>query len=128
MMVVRKQEIAAWMWTGEGLDAPALAAYRASLDEPSIFLELKAGTDIFAGVPAPVRAHRELLAAFEPPPAGGRITVIPLRVRNRLVAALLLEPPADGFADGSLAEFRRIAAKAAIAFELCIMRAKLRKA
>ncbi len=44
------------------------------------------------------------------------------------MASLLVEPLDGRLADDLFAELRRIAAKAAIAFELCIMRAKLKKA
>lgn len=128
LLVARKQEIAAWMWSGEGLDAPKLAAYRAGLDEPSIFQSLAQGADGFEGVLPPVPAHRALLEALAPDSHGRPFVAIPLRVRSRLVAALVLEPEGEGLGDELRSEFRRIAAKAAIAFELCIMRAKLKKA
>jgi GAF domain-containing protein len=75
-----------------------------------------------------VPAHRALLEAFARDSSGRSFFALPLRVRGRLVAALLLEPRDEEFSEEQLAEFRRIAAKAAIAFELCIMRAKLKKA
>lgn len=128
MLVVRKQEIAAWVWSGEGLDGPRLAAWRASLDEPSIFLPLQKGSEYFRGALPPVPAHRDLLAAFQPPPEAAELVALPLRVRGRLVAALLVEPLDARLGDELFAELTRIAAKAAIAFELCIMRAKLKKA
>ena len=128
MLVVRKQEIAAWVWSGDGLDGPRLAAWRAGLEEPSIFLALQKGAESFRGSLPPVPAHRELLAAFQPPPEASELVALPLRVRGRLVAALLVEPAGAKLDDALFAELSRIAAKAAIAFELCIMRAKLKKA
>ena len=128
MLVVRKQEIAAWVWSGAELDGPRLAAWRAGLEEPSIFFSLQRGAESFRGPLPPVPAHRELLAAFQPPPQASELVALPLRVRGRLVAALLVEPAEAKLGDELFAELSRIAAKAAIAFELCIMRAKLKKA
>jgi hypothetical protein len=128
MLVVRKQEIAAWLWSGEGLDGPRLAAWRAGLEEPSIFLALQKGAEMFRGVLPPVPAHRELLAAFDPPTTSVDLVALPLRVRGRLVASLVVEPATAKLDEAVFSELQRIAAKAAIAFELCIMRAKLKKA
>jgi hypothetical protein len=127
-LVVRKQEITAWVWVGEGLHGPRLAAWRVGLEEPSILVALQKGSDMFRGALPPVPAHRELLAAFDPPPVTDDLVALPLRVRGRLVAVLLVEPLGERLDDATLSELQRITAKAAIAFELCIMRAKLRKA
>ena len=128
LLVVRRQELAAWRWGGEGLDAPRLAAYRSSFREPSIFVGLRDGAGVFRGVLPPMPAHVQLLAAFDPPPALVEMTALPIRVRARLVAVLLVEAAGDQLSGADLEELRRVTAKAAIAFELCIMRAKLRKA
>lgn len=128
ILVVRKQEVAAWMWVGEGLDGPQLAAYRSSLREPSIFVSLKEGSGVFRGTLPPMPAHLSLLAAFEPPAGRSELTALPVRVRGRLVAVLLVEAPGETLSAEVLADFQRVVAKAAIAFELCIMRAKLRRA
>lgn len=129
LLVVRRSEIAAWLWSGEGLDAPALAAYRVQLDETSIFQGMfGSASEMFRGQLPPVPAHQALLAAFRPPPIGSEVVALPIRVRSRLVAVLVAEP-LPGSSPGELAaELQRVSAKAAIAFELCIMRAKLRRA
>lgn len=128
LLVVRRQEIAVWRWGGEGLDGPRLAAYRSSFREPSIFVGLRDGAGIFRGVLPPMPAHIQLLAAFDPPPDLIEMTALPIRVRSRLVAVLLVEPQGERLASADLDELQRVAAKAAIAFELCIMRGKLRQA
>jgi hypothetical protein len=128
LLVVRKDEVAAWLWSGDGLKGPTLAAFRSTLAEPSVVQTLRASKEPFQGVLPQVPAHQALLAAFDPPATDSVFVALPVRVRGKLVAVLLYEPPAAGESPESKVETNRIVAKAAIAFELCIMRAKLRKA
>jgi hypothetical protein len=128
LLVVRKQEIAAWLWAGEGLDGPGLAGYRVGLDETSIFQGLREGGELHRGALAPVPAHRQLLASFDPPANPVSLVTVPIRVRGKLVAVLVVERAEGDSSEEGIAELRRLAAKSAIAFELCIMRAKLRSA
>ena len=128
LLVVRKQEIAAWLWSGEGLNGPGLAAFKVGLDETSIFHSLQQGAELHRGALAPVPAHTALLANFDPPVHATSLVTLPIRVRNRLVAVLVAERSEDDFSDEMISDLKRIGTKAAIAFELCIMRSKLRSA
>ncbi|MEZ5313001.1 MAG: hypothetical protein R2862_04755 [Thermoanaerobaculia bacterium] len=128
LLVVRNQEITVWRWAGEGLDGPVLAAYRSSFTEPSIFVGLRDGAAQFRGVLPPMPAHLKLLAAFDPPAEAAEFFALPIRVRSRLVAVLLSESNPGPVPTAAIDEMKRVVAKCAIAFELCIMRAKLRKA
>ncbi len=76
-------------------------------------------------------AHVALAACFAAPAITGEVLVLPVKVKERLVAALFVEPRlASGaeLAPADLADLQRVIAKAEIAFELCIMRSKLRQA
>ncbi len=131
LFVVRKGEVAAWLWSGEGLDPAKLAALRLSLKQPSLFVGLKEEGAHFRGPLSMLPAHVPLAACFAAPAISGEVLVLPVKVKERLVAALLVEPRlASGaeLAPADLADLQRVIAKAEIAFELCIMRSKLRQA
>ncbi len=128
LFVQRRGETAAWRWTGDGLDADRLAAFRARSQQPSVFVSLRDSDGVFRGALPPMPVHLALSACFEPPLADREVAVLPVRLRDRLVAALLVEPAARGFPAETISELQRLLAKAAIAFELCIMRNKLRDA
>lgn len=128
LFVQRRGETAAWRWTGDGLDADRLAAFRARTHQPSVFVSLRDSDGVFRGALPPMPVHLTLSACFEPPLADREVAVLPVRLRDRLVAALLVEPAARGFSAETISELHRLLAKAAIAFELCIMRNKLRDA
>lgn len=122
----RRQEIQGWL--GHGFDAERLAAIRIPLDRPSIFFTLREGGSLLRGPLAELPAHVELRGLLGATTAASPdLLVLPLRVRDRLAAALLVVPETTPAA-GSLSELQSLAAKAAIALELCIMRKKLHKA
>lgn len=131
LFVVRKDEIAAWLWSGEGVDSTRLAALRLRLQEPSVFTVLKQGGAMFSGKLAPMPVHLAIADCFEPRLLSDTVLVLPVRVKGRLVAALFLVPEAASGANlaaADLADLGHVVAKAEIAFELCIMQSKLRKA
>jgi len=124
---IHRDEVAGWMARGAGLDATAILAYRTKLDRPSVFLTLQSGAALFRGALADLPAHAPLVAALGGSAAADALA-LPVRVRERAVAVLYLEPGTGGFGAADLADLQHLTAKAAIAFELCIMRAKLRRA
>ncbi|MEO7794743.1 MAG: hypothetical protein ABIV06_08225 [Thermoanaerobaculia bacterium] len=131
LFVVRKEEVSAWFWAGAGLDEMRLAALRLSLKQPSLFDGLREKGGSFRGALSQLPAHRTLAACFSAPPLAEEVLVLPVRVKERLVAALLLEPrlaAAPGLSPADLADLQRVIAKAEIAFEVCIMQSKLRRA
>jgi len=54
--------------------------------------------------------------------------VLPIRLKGRLVAMIYVDRGPSGLGEVDLDAMKRLAAKATIAFELCIMRSKLRNA
>ena len=127
LFVVRKEEAAAWFWSGDGIDEARLKAVRLSVKPPSLFAGLQEEGAQFRGPlrtwprtrrsPQPLHCRR---LARAPGPAGGR--------QGSAGRRALLEPPwprAPSSRRPTLADLQRLTAKAAIAFELCIMRSKL---
>jgi hypothetical protein len=131
LFVVRRQEIAGWLGSGEGIDAGKLAALRLDLAQPSLFAGLREAGAYFRGPLSPLPAHALLAACFAAPALSKDVLVLPVKVKERLVAALLVEPRSTTGVElsaGDLSDLQRVVAKAEIAFELCIMQSKLRKA
>ena len=131
LFVVRRDEVAAWLWSGGGIEGEKLSALRLNLKQPSLFAGLREAGAYFRGPLSPLPSHLALAACFAAPAITGDLLVLPVKVKERLVAALLVEPrPATGsdLTAGDLADLQRVIAKGEIAFELCIMQSKLRKA
>ena len=127
LLVVRKQEIAGWMGAGEGVDVKQLDSFQTDLAKPSVFVNLVQRGDYFLGPLPPMPVHRDLASVW-----GGEMPreclVLPIRLKGRLVAMIYADRGAAGMGELDLDEMKRLAAKATIAFELCIMRNKLRNA
>lgn len=124
---IHRQEVAGWMAAGAGVDVAAIEAYRGPLERASVFFSLHSGAPLARGVLPDLPAHAAIRAALSGPPATDALA-LPVVVKDRLVAVLYLEPRGAAFEAAELADLRHLTAKAAIAFELCIMRAKLKRA
>lgn len=121
---VRRLEAAGWM--GHGVDPARLSLTKIRLDRPSIFLALREGAPFHRGPLADLAEHQSLRALLGEAAAQETLAV-PLRMRDRLVGVLAATPRAVGEGGAELADLQRLAALAAHALELCILRRKLRK-
>lgn len=123
---VQQHRICGWLGHGQGVKKDALEQLAIGLEEPSAFLALHQGAELHLGPLTPMPAHRQLAACW-----GGSLPrsclMVPVRLRDRMVVVLYGEP-ADQVGDeegGAPALLQRLAQKAAMAFELCILRRKI---
>jgi hypothetical protein len=127
LLVIRKNEVAGWMGAGDAVDAAAVASFQTEISQPSIFVNLVQRGDFFLGPLPPMPVHRDLAKTW-----GGELPkdclVLPIRLKGRLVSMIYVDRGSAGLGDIDVDEMKRLAAKATIAFELCIMRNKLRNA
>ncbi len=122
-----KDSVVGWMGSGEGLDAEAFRGVAIAFNQPSIFLGSKEGSHFHRGPLAPLPAHRDLARTW-----GGQLPreclVLPVRIKDRLAIFIYVDRGAAGLSGIDMESLQRLAAKTAIAFELCIMRSKLKQA
>jgi hypothetical protein len=111
-----RDKILAWQAQGEGVNAEIFQRYAVGFDQPSLFLNLREGSSVYLGPLPPMPAHREFARAW-----GGELprdcVMLPLRLRNRLVAVLY----ADGSKKVDLVHLQRLATAAADALGRCIL-------
>ncbi|MEL7058468.1 MAG: hypothetical protein AAGN46_00420 [Acidobacteriota bacterium] len=123
----RRDIVQGWRLEGPGAREGDFRALTISIGQPSIFATLMKGASFYLGPLAPLPAHRALADTW-----GGELPrqclAMPIRMRDRLVAVLYGDCGADGLGDIDLATYRQLADKASSAFELCILRKKLRHA
>ena len=124
IFAVRKDRIRGWLEHGEGFDVSLFRSLDLKLDQPSAFLGLVKGADFFLGPLAPMPAHRDLARCW-----GGELPqqclMVSIRLRGRLVSILYGDRGARGLRGVEVEQIKKLAEKAAIAFELCILRRKL---
>ncbi len=126
IFAVRPDGIRGWIYRGEGFDAALFQALDLKLDQPSAFLGLIKGAEFFSGPLAPMPAHRELASCW-----GGELpqqcVMMPIRLRGRLISVLYGDRGALDLKGVCLEQIKELSEKAGIAFELCILRSKLRQ-
>jgi hypothetical protein len=115
-----KEGVAAWRAKGAGIDLKAFSSFSVGFDRPSIFLNLRGGSGLHLGPLAPMPAHRELAATW-----GGELprdcVMMPVRLRERLVAVIYADRAESGPPGLHLEELKRLTDATVAAFERCIL-------
>ncbi|MEM7353242.1 MAG: hypothetical protein AAF657_20775 [Acidobacteriota bacterium] len=123
---IKNNTVRGWLLRGEGFDEAAFHQLRLTLDQPSAFLGLAKGAEFFLGPLAPMPAHRELARCL-----GGDLPqqclMMPIRLRGRLISIVYVDRGVRGLPNIDIEQMKNLSEKAAIAFELCILRRKLQQ-
>ena len=114
-----------WIGRSPAFDEYGFRNWTVGFDEPSVFLNLRQGAEFFLGRLPAMPAHERLLKCWR----GSLETecaVFPVRVRDRLVCAVYGDRDSLGLAGLEVSSVQRLVGKAAIAFEMLLMKRKLR--
>lgn len=126
IFAVKNDRVHGWLEQGEDFNVSLFRGLDLRLDQPSAFLGLVKGAGFFLGPLAPMPVHRELARCW-----GGELPLqclmVPIRLRGRLVSILYGDRGARGLHGVEVESIKQLAEKAAIAFELCILRRKLQQ-
>jgi hypothetical protein len=125
MLVQRGSTIMGWRGEGAGVDQQAVRAISIPVDEPSVFSGLLQGVDFWLG-PLPTMPHNAdlTMALGGPPPKD--CYLMPVRVRDRVVCFLYGDNQDVGVGGVPLAELKRLAGKAGLAFQVYLLKGKIR--
>jgi hypothetical protein len=120
-----RDRINGWMASGATVDKAAFEAFSVGFDQPSLFLNLRQGNNLYLGPLPPMPSHRELARTW-----GGEMPrdciVLPVRLKDRLVTVVYADGAAKGLASVDLQTMHRLTAATAAAFERCILQKKRR--
>jgi hypothetical protein len=125
LLTIRGDTIVGWRGEGPGVAPEAIRAIAVPRSEPSVFLGLLQGTAFWLG-PLPPMAHNENLRIALGPPAPASCIVLPVKVRGKIVAFLYGDRGGEALGSLPLAEIKRLLAKADIAFQVYLLKAKIR--
>ena len=125
MLLIRRRDlIVGWRGEGEGVLADMVRGIRIHHKEPSVFLSVS-GTGFWLGPLPPLPPNQNLILGL-----GGErpkdCVVLPITLMSKIVCYLYGDNMADGVAGAPIAELRRLAAKTAVAFEVYILKNKIR--
>ncbi len=125
ILVNRKDHIVGWRGEGEGIERERLRTIEIPSHDPSVFLGLTASGSFWLGSLPALPANQTLVDGL-----GGEFpkdcVVLPIILRSRVVCYLYGDNLGGGVAGAPIAELRRLAAKASLAFEVYILKNKLR--
>jgi hypothetical protein len=126
VLILRKDHIVGWRGEGENVDESAVRAIEIPTGEPSVFHGLLQGMSFWMGPMPPMARNLELALAL-----GGaeprECVVLPVTLRSKVVCLLYGDNGGGGIGGAPLAELRRLAAKAGLAFEVYILKSKIRR-
>lgn len=122
MFQVARDKATAWLAQGD-LDLDRFGRFAVSLDKPSVFLNLRHGQAFYVGPLPPMPAHRELAQAW-----GGELprdcVVLPVRMKDRLVAVIYADGAKKGLGGIDLTQLQGLAASTAAALQRGILHKK----
>lgn len=124
LLVARKDRIVGWRAEGEGVSEPKLRAFDLDARQPSVFLGLREAENFWLGPLPQLPANQALTAALGGPAKD--CLVLPVVLRGKVVCYLYADNLAAGVAGGPVSAIRRLVGKAGLAFEVYILRAKIR--
>ena len=125
MLVQRGSTIMGWRGEGAGVDQRAVRAISIPVDEPSVFSGLLQGVDFWLG-PLPSMPHNADLTMALGGPTPKDCYVMPVKVRDRVVCFLYGDNQERGVGGVPLAELKRLAGKAGLAFQVYLLKGKIR--
>ena len=115
---VTRERINGWRVHGTGIDREAFAAFSIGFDQPSLFLNLRHGSNLYLGPLPPMPAHRQLARTW-----GGDLprdcVMLPVRIKDRLLLVVYADGATRGPVD--LQQMQRLMNAATSAVERCIL-------
>jgi hypothetical protein len=127
LLAVRKNVVMGWRGEGEGIDPMWVRSMEIPLDEPSVFVSLTLGKELWRGSLPSMPGNQELLLGL-----GGEVPsqciILPVVVRSRPIAFLYGDNIDQGLVDVPVDAIRRLMAKAGLAFQVYMLRNKMRTA
>jgi hypothetical protein len=125
MLVNRKGTVMGWRGDGVGIDQMRVRKISIPLAEPSVFVGLTQGTELWLGPIPEMPRNMDLVAGL-----GGETPkdcfILPITVREKTICFLYCDNIEEGVGGLPMADLRRLAVKAGLAFQVYIMKSKIR--
>lgn len=124
-LTLHKDQIIGWRGAGDGVDPAAVKAISIPTTEPTVFSGLLQGTTFWLGRLPPMPRNLDLLLGLgDDQPK--ECVIFPITLRKKPVCFLYGDNGDDGVGAAPIAHLRRLVAKAGIAFEVYLLKSKIR--
>lgn len=125
MLSVRDETVLGWRGEGEDVDPEIVRAITIPLSEPSVFANLMSGQEFWLAPLPPMPRNAELTFGL-----GGRepreCLILPIRIRSKVMCFLYGDNAADPVRGVPLEAMRQLASKAGLAFQVYLLKSKIR--
>ncbi len=125
LLALRGDSIVGWRGEGAEVEPTAVRAIAIPKDEPSVFSGLLQGSAFWLGPLPPMARNQELTIALgDPPPVA--CLILPIKVRGKIVAFFYGDSGDRPLGSVPMADFKRLMAKTDIAFQVYLLKGKIR--
>jgi hypothetical protein len=125
MLFVRGETVMGWRGEGDGVDPDKVREISIPLSEPSVFVGLTQGVEFWLGPLPEMPRNTEIVNCL-----GGNAPkecfILPVVVRQKTVCFLYYDNADEGVGELPMADLRRLAAKASLAFQVYLLKSKIR--
>jgi len=125
LLAVRKNAIIGWRGEGDAVEPAVIRKISIPLSEPSVFLGLTQGTEFWLGPLPDLPGNRELVRGIGGTPPT-ECVILPLIVRTKTVCFLYGDNVDESVTGLPISHLRRLVAKASLAFQVYILKSKIR--
>jgi len=125
LLVVRQGKVVGWRGEGVGVDSTAIRSISVPLDHPSVFVSLTKGTEFWLGALPPMPGNQELVRALGGVPPK-ECMVLPMFVSGKPLGFLYGDNRDTGVTNIPISHLRRLVAKADLAFQVYLLKGKIR--
>ncbi|MCU0233396.1 MAG: hypothetical protein MUE90_05115 [Thermoanaerobaculales bacterium] len=125
LLALHSGKIVGWLGRGAGVVLDDLESFAIEAEAPSVLAGLGGG-GTFCG-PLPSGLANQLLVEVLGDPLPTEVAIVPVPVKNRVVAFLIGDLPGAALPPGAVDELQIAAQKAGVALEILIMRRKFLK-
>jgi len=125
MLFVRGDTVMGWRGEGDGVDPDKVRAISIPLSEPSVFVGLTQGVEFWLGPLPEMPRNTEIVKCLggDPPK---ECFILPIVVRQKTVCFLYYDNIDKGVGEFPMTDLRRLAAKASLAFQVYLLKSKIR--
>jgi len=125
LFILRKDQVVGWRGEGDGVDIDLVRAISLPTNDPSVFATLMQGVSFWLGPLPALPRHQDLLFGL----SGVRPSeciVLPVVVKSRMVCFFYGDNGTEPLGTLPIPQLRRLMAKAGVAFQVYILKSKIR--
>ncbi|MCI0568503.1 MAG: hypothetical protein L0Z52_10010 [Acidobacteria bacterium] len=124
VFLVTQEKVVGFGGRGDGFEPSRIRSVVVGLEAPSIFSHFLTGSEFYYGpVPGLPENQRFYRGLGMPPPE--RILLVPVQIKERLIALVYGDLPVNRREDPDIALYRRLVQKAVLALEILILKNKI---